>query len=206
MSFFYDALNRLTLTQYAEAAGVAATPDVHRCYDGNTFTSGACTTDTPAAPTVGRLTAVGTVGLSAGTFGYDDRGRVIASSQTFLGEVGTPGYTFSYWYNPDGNLRTVAYPSGMRVSTCYDYAGRPLWATSKIDLANLLTYDNRCTGGLPPTGEETFYVRGAEYSEYGGTERQELGNQLWEFASYNNRGQVDDMRLGTTQDGSDVWR
>ena len=49
-------------------------------------------------------------------------------------------------------------------------------------------------------------MRNVGYDDHGAVERQELGNNLWEFVDYNDRLQPEDMRLGTTQDGSQVWR
>ncbi len=100
-------------------------------------------------------------------------------------------------------MRAQTYPDGRTASTCYDYAGRPIWASAEVDLT---TNNSRCTGGTPPTGAETFYVRGVGYHDHGGVERQELGNNLHEFTRYNNRLQPEDVRLGTTADGSDRWR
>ena len=81
--------------------------------------------------------------------------------------------------------------------------GRPQWASA---VNGLETDNTRCTSGLPPTGAEAFYLRNVAYADHGAVERQELGNNLWESIAYNDRLQPEDMRLGTTQDGSQVWR
>ncbi len=132
--------------------------------------------------------------------------RITDSFQQFLAETGQPAYTFSYHYTPDNNLRSERYPSGLNVSTCYDYAGRPSWATSEIDLS-FGDYTTRCLGGQPPSGAEQFYVRGTEYitDPNGNLQRNELGNSLWEYTHFNERQQMDEVRLGTMQDAWDVW-
>ena len=40
----------------------------------------------------------------------------------------------------------------------------------------------------------------------GAVGRQQFGNKPWESIAYNDRVQPEDMRLDTTQDGSQVWR
>ena len=50
---------------------------------------------------------------------YDSLGRVLKSQQT----TGTQAFPFTYIYNDQG-LDTEIYPSGRKVETCYDPAGR----------------------------------------------------------------------------------
>ncbi len=80
-TYVYDEINRLEETHYSLGAGVAATPSVYRCYDGNDYSDSpaGCSTNPGVAPAIGRLSAVGTVGLSKTGYTYDDRGRITVS-------------------------------------------------------------------------------------------------------------------------------
>ena len=89
----YDELNRLASTLYA------STPDVYRCYDGDTYNGATGCTPGTQTNSIGRLTEVGTVGVARRSFSYDQRGRITGSAQEFLGEAGPPSYAFSYVYN-----------------------------------------------------------------------------------------------------------
>ena len=52
--------------------------------------------------------------------GYDSLGRVAASSQAGPGAT----YSFAYAYNLAGQMELETFPSGRRVRSCYDSAGR----------------------------------------------------------------------------------
>ena len=74
---------------------------------------------------VGRLSQVKALTPASGAiisntkYIYDSMGRVTASTQ----DTGGASYPFSYIYN-DLSLDTETYPSGRKVESCYDSAGR----------------------------------------------------------------------------------
>ena len=153
-----DELNRPTSASYAGGdTDFDATPDILRCYDGKTYSAGACT-GSESAPNKGRLSAVGS-SVSLSTLAYDPLGRVSSSAQTTAGQL----YPFTYSYNADSSLRQQTYPSGRRVDFEYDPAGRPTTATGTFESpfaprrAAAITSPGRRVRGpnptLPPANE-----------------------------------------------------
>ena len=126
----YDAANRL-LTASSARSGVA-TELVSYVYD-------------DAAPTQlkyrqGRLTSM-TDPSGSTTYAYERRGLLRKEAKT----IDPNTYTLSYGYDANGNRNSVTYPSGRIVTYVFDFADRPLSATSGA----------------------TSYVSGAVYQPFG---------------------------------------
>ena len=171
----YDGLNRVTGFSYSGETGTPTgqpTPSVAYQY---------C--DTPAtckpANMLGRLTSIAVSGgTTTGYQSYDYAGRVTSSSQTPYGK--TP-YTFSkYTYNLAGALTSEQYPSGRKVTTGYDTAGRP----------------SSVSGAL--AGVNTAYVQSVAYAPHGGINQIKLQSGLYEETCYNTRLQPTAIRLGSS--------
>lgn len=131
----YDKLNRLIQKSYTDTN----TNSVNLCYDGqmtatayDAFTSpdGArhgvyvsCSgaSQLSGANAIGRLTFETNGNSSSSYSAFDSMGRVLAHSQT----TGGISYPFQYLYNVMGEIEQETYPSGRRVSACYDSGARP---------------------------------------------------------------------------------
>ncbi|MCW5982217.1 MAG: RHS repeat protein [Bryobacteraceae bacterium] len=110
----YDALNRIVHTSYADDP--ANTPPVRRCYDGLTYSGGACS-GSAVSGKKGRLTAVGNSAART-EYDYDAAGWVRGSVQTVSGAPAP--YAMRYDYYRDGSLARQAYPSSTSVVNCYE--------------------------------------------------------------------------------------
>lgn len=127
----------------------------------------------------GRLTKTQSSASTSQVLSYDQLGRVLHSSQT----TGSRTYPFEYTYDRAGNLATEKYPSDRVVTVTYDLAARP---TQVADAT-------------------TAFASSATYASHGAVADFQLGNSLYEHASYNSRLQPHQMGLGLTA-VSDVFR
>lgn len=180
----YDALNRIKRRWYNGSSstsatnhsstlpnGVAQTDEVTYAYD-----SGCASCNTK-----GRLISVAS-SVSTYSFGeYDALGSVKAASQT----IGEQTYTMSYNYDLAGHVVSMTYPSGRTVTYAYDGAGR----TSSF-IGNL-------------GGADRNYATGMVYSPFGGTTKEQFGTDIPIFnnRAYNSRGQLAEIRAGTSFTG-----
>jgi RHS repeat-associated protein len=166
--YSYDNLDRLTLRDYSDS-----TPDVTYTYDASTV-----------ANSKGRLTSVSANGATSlisktSYTGYDTMGRITGSSQETAGRT----FQMSYQYNLAGQMTAQVYPSGRRVVTRYDRAGR----ISSITHPNVRNY------------ADSF-----SYTPHGAIADVKLGNGLWEHTSFHpQRLQPTEVGLGTTKGGVD---
>lgn len=143
-TYSYDALNRLTQIQYANASQ-AIESQVTYSYD-------------QGSNGLGRLTGiVDSTGSIA--YGYDGLGHVISEARSISGFV----YTTAYAYNEAGQLSGVAYPTGLVLTYTRDSLGRLSSITSTKAgqtqlLANNITY-------LPFGGVQSFsFGNGSSYN------------------------------------------
>lgn len=122
-----------------------------------------------------RTPATGTI-VSDTKYIYDSVGRVTASTQ----DIGGVPYPFSYIYN-DLDLDTETYPSGRKIESCYDSAGR---------VSQLLNVTQT---------PATVYAGPITYSLAGGTSQttKTLGNALIETMNTNTLLQTTSIQLGT---------
>jgi RHS repeat-associated protein len=160
--FDYDGLGRLKFRSYITPAGMEITPDVTYRYDGAGASS-------PVANSKGRLTLV-TSSISSFSYdAYDVMGRVKAASQT----TDFKSYATSYEYDLAGNLQAETYPTGRKITTSFDIAGR--------------------------VESVTGYASEFRYAPHGALASVKLGNGLWEHTNYNSRLQPVEIGLGTTR-------
>ncbi|MCW5981048.1 MAG: RHS repeat protein [Bryobacteraceae bacterium] len=147
----YDALNRIVHTSYADDP--ASTPPVRRCYDGLTYSGGACS-GSAVTGKKGRLTAAGNSAART-EYDYHAAGWVTASVQTI---VGAPApYAMRYDYYRDGSLARQGYPSSTSVVNCYDRAGRLDWVgREQAGTVNTAA----CMGGAEAGGGQALCGRG----------------------------------------------
>ena len=162
----YDALNRPLTKDFSDTTSI--TPDVTMTYDGSGISH-----------SKGHLTQVASPASTTNFTGFDELGRVTASSQTMAG-VSTP-YAMSYTYGRSGALLTETYPSGRVVANTVDDAGQLSKVTSQ-----------------EASQPERTYAQNFVYTAAGAVERLRLGNSRWESYQYNNRLQVTQIGLGAS--------
>jgi RHS repeat-associated protein len=174
VSYTYDSLNRVMTRDYSDGT----TPPVTYCYDGRTWNGsfGGCN-GSPLTVSKGRLTEVGS-SVSRTSYDYNLAGQVAKSIQTTAGH----SFTFDYTYTGAFALSTQTYPSGRKVTTQYDYAGRP---------KNLLGQY---------MGVKTDYAGSAanliQYASNGGISSMTMGNGIVENRDYNSRLQPTKIQAG----------
>lgn len=103
---------------------------------------------------------------------FDAMGRSVKSSQV----TGGITCTLTYTYNLAGSLKSVTYPSGKTV-------------TSSFDRLNRVT-------GLQRAGYS--YAQAIKYEPHGAVRSTQLGNGLWEQSRYNDRQQLKQRGVGTS--------
>ena len=99
-------------------------------------------------------------------------------------QTGGTTYSFSYAYNKAGGLETQTYPSGLKIKTCYDAAGR-------------------ISGVSDNATPAASYASNFDYAPHGALAELKLGNDLYEYRDYNTRLQPQEIGLGTFDGGSD---
>jgi RHS repeat-associated protein len=168
----YDKLNRVVTRTYSDG-----TPSVNYFYDGTGLS------EVPAN-SKGKLTKV-TNTVSENRFvSFDVMGKVLKSQQI------TDGNTYETLYNYDsfGKLLTETYPSGRVVKNEFDMLGRLASVSSKSAVS-----------ANQPSPVFHIYANGFGYNDKGQPDRMRLGNGLWESIKYNNKFQVTQLGLGTSQ-------
>jgi len=163
----YDALNRVSGKTYNDSG---ATPAVTYTYAGASQTA-----DFPAA-----------VSSSASLYSYsnyDALGRAGAASQTTNG--GTYTFTGIQW-TPQGDMKSVTYPTGRTVVTSFDGAGRPAGLSGTLN-SNVTAYTG--TGGV-------------QYAAQGSISQLNTGEGVNRAIGFNSRLQV--SSLGVAAGGSSL--
>jgi YD repeat-containing protein len=162
MTDSYDALDRIQEQVYSDG-----TPGVSYSYD-------------TAPGGTGRLATIVSA-VSTSTFlAYDPFGNVTKYSQ----RTGDTTFSMSYAYNRAGLVTSAGYPSGRRVDTTYDAAGRVTGVTG--------TFRGNQTEFIHP-GSVTYWPHGA-------IRAMDLGNGLSDRTSFNNRLQADRVIVGPEQE------
>ncbi|MGH9968945.1 MAG: RHS repeat-associated core domain-containing protein [Pyrinomonadaceae bacterium] len=178
-TYTYDALNRNTLVDYSDT-----TPDSYRQYD-------------LALKGKGRLNQVWQAGTTtSATYidSYDALGRPLIRRQRYeTGGVWSSSYQARRTYNLAGGVTQQIYPSEHSVDYNYDAAGR----LGDKDAQNLAF-----TGNLGDEVSRT-YSSGIIYSAMGGMAKERFGTDtpLYNKSFYNSRGQLSEIRVGTTYTG-----
>ena len=176
-TYGYDALNRNRTINYSDA-----TPGVEHRYD-------------LAVNGKGRLASSATINSTATaetvTDEYDALGRPTVMRQLFqTNGVWSQHYYVRRSYDLAGNVTAQTYPSGRVVNYQYDAAGR----TSSF------------SGNLGD-GVARTYSSGIIYDELGGLREERFGTQtpLYNKRFYNTRGQLSEIRVGTSAYPDTGW-
>ena len=209
-SFAYDSLKRLTSATSPESGNVLYSYDENSnlrtktdaritttyTYDAlNRVRTKSYSDSTPAVTygyekdqtgsvvtnAIGRMTFVSTTVSTTGYTQLDPLGRVLQSRQTTQAG-GSQSYTLSYEYNRAGQITSETYPSLKKVVTSYDSAGR--------------------IGEVKDQALNKVYASGFSYAAHGAVTAMTLGNNLIEGATFNNRLQPTQIRLGTSNSPS----
>jgi RHS repeat-associated protein len=182
----YDSLNRPTSKTYQNDP--SGTPAVNYFYDSQTLPAGAPTFD--RGYTTGRLVAVTYGSSSAGNYaGFDALGRVLRKIQ----QTDSINYLFEATYNVSGAMTAETYPSvpgaGDRRTVTYgfDNAGR------------LGSLNSNATSYAPAAS-----VANITYASHGALASETYGNSLVQAATYNNRLQTNEIKLGTSGNPTSV--
>jgi len=176
-NYAYDSINRV----------------ISRIYDPNTTPAVTYTYDTitGGSNVKGRLTSIESDVAKTTYKRYDETGKALEITQTIKGQT-NQDYTIDYAYGLAGHLTSISYPSHHVVNYNYDNAGR----LADKDNNNLAFVGNLGDGG---TNLRT-YSRGIVYDAGGRMTKEEFGTAmpLYNKAFYNSRGQLGEIRVGTT--------
>ena len=183
-TYAYDALNRNTTVTYTNDP--AATPTVHRYYDGMRDS-----TNNNIPFSKGRLWQSETSGATASRTtinSFDALGRPLSGSQQFYaGTAWSQAYTVTRTpYNLAGGVTSQTYPSGRNVAYAYDGAGRASSFTGTLGDGTLRNYSTEIV-----------------YSPLGGMTKEKFGTDtpIYNKLFYNVRGQLSEIREGTSYTG-----
>ncbi|MFN0140396.1 MAG: RHS repeat-associated core domain-containing protein [Pyrinomonadaceae bacterium] len=116
---------------------------------------------------------------------FDNHGRLLASQQITDGQT----YGFGYKYNLSGGLIEETYPSGRIVRNFLHNDGG----------LNLVT--TKAANGFTKQVASNF-----DYTAAGGVRKMKLGNGLWETAQVNERFQLTQVGLGTTNANNNLFK
>jgi RHS repeat-associated protein len=180
-TYGYDALNRMISKSYNDGSTQG------RAYYYDTLS----TWGYPSPNTIGRLTAESDIANVFSFRNYDAMGRVyqlwscLPSNCTGNPNVG-PYYTESL-YDLAGDLASLTYPSGRKVTYQYNNAMQPTLVTFASYGGNAVNYN---------------YLSGATYAPTGVPASSTLGSGVTESASYNNRLQPCNFQAAT---GTFTW-
>jgi RHS repeat-associated protein len=177
--FSYDNLNRLTSVTYNDGK----THKVERHYDGAAKGKGLLWYHMTIDPTKGNAPVAKTTIDS-----YDPLGRVTSQRQQFWTSGAWKDYAVKQTYNLGGGVMSKEYPSGHQLGYAYDQQGR----------SNLMM-------GTLGDGQDRTYADEIRYTAGGllARERFRTDIPLYHNRHYNNRQQLQEVRLGT--DGRDEW-
>jgi len=154
-TYTYDVLNRLTLKSYSNGA----IPNEYY-YDGANH-----------GYSVGHLTHASNDVNAAYDPTYDAMGRVISQSHCIPSDC-SYNVTISATYDLAGDLTSLTYPSGRKVTFAVDGASRPTGATLDSMNGTNIGYN---------------YLSSATYAPNGAPATMVLGNGLTETSTYNKR-------------------
>jgi RHS repeat-associated protein len=183
----YDHLNRLTTRDYSDSA----MPDTDLYYDGTGLGS-------VPSYSKGKTTKVTSSVSENRNTSFDSMGRLLTSEQRTDGQT----YAFGYTYNLSGALIEETYPSGRVVKNTVDSDGKLQQVQSKKCLDTTLGTSATCTN----SGGYWAYANSFTYDKNGTVTKMQLGNGRWENAVYNDRGQVTQIGLGTTDSAQDILK
>ncbi len=196
VKYVYDDAGNITSTTDARNKSITATydnlnrlvvrnysdtsmPDVSFYYDGKGLGS-------VPANSKGKLTKVTSSVSETRYTGFDNMGRLTSHQQITDGET----YSTAYTYSLSGALIEETYPSGRVIKHTVNGDGELSMVQSKKN-SNFGYY---------------AYAFGMEYDKNGALTKLRLGNGRWETYSYNNRQQVTEIGLGTTDSLKDVLK
>jgi RHS repeat-associated protein len=134
----------------------------------------------------GKLTKVYSIVSETKYTEFDNFGRLKQSQQITGGQT----HTSSFQYNLSGALIQQTYPSGRTVKNELETDG---------DLS-------RISGKANSNATERTYASGFSYTPDGRVQRLRLGNGRWESAKFNNRRQVTELALGTSDGDGTLWK
>jgi RHS repeat-associated protein len=176
----YDNLNRLTLRNYSDS-----TPDVTFYYDGKYLDINDAS-QTATGSVKGKATCITSSVSRTNYKSFDNLGRLLTNQQITDGVT----YDFGYQYNLSGALIEETYPSGRIVKNTLNSDG---------ELSLVQAKKNSSTGYYA-------YAMGFDYNSSGALNKMRLGNGHWETYLYNNRQQVTQIGLGTTDTVQDILK
>lgn len=196
----YDALNRPTRRWYNSSSSLSAvnhnnpnvpseiglSNEVKFYYDAQTLPDGAPTFT--RGPATGQLVAVTYGAASSGDYyGYDDDGAAKHKIQ----QTGGVNFQITQVHSASGRLTSTEYPSKHAVSYGYDGAGRTTSFAGNL-------------GDNTPRD----YSTSISYSSLGGLAQEQFGTAtpIYNKLFYNIRGQLSEIREGTTPNNTDFER
>jgi RHS repeat-associated protein len=156
-----------------------STPDVNFYYDGKGLGS-------VPAYSLGKTTKVWSSASETKYMSFDIFGRVLTHRQT----TAYKDFDTAYTYNLGGALIEETYPSGRVVKNTVDENG---------DLEQVQSRRNSNFGYWQ-------YASGFSRDSSGNVTKMQLGNGYWETASYNNRGQANQIGLGSTDSSTSLLK
>lgn len=157
----------------------ANTPDVSFYYDGRGLGG------VPSFSN-GKTTKVTSSASETKYMSFDIFGRLLSHRQT----TDSNNYDTAYSYNLGGALVEETYPSGRVVKNTFDQDG---------NLSQVQSKKNSNFGFFN-------YADSISRDSAGNVKKMQLGNGRWETASYNNRQQVTQIGLGTTDTTQDLLK
>ncbi|HEY8185434.1 MAG TPA: RHS repeat-associated core domain-containing protein [Pyrinomonadaceae bacterium] len=176
----YDALNRNTTVDYSDTSGI--NPDITHIYDTANNGKGRLRESYS-----GGSETVGATVESTKIQSYDAMGRPLDQRRRFkTNNVWNAEFQIQRAYNLAGGVTSQTYPSGHTVTYSYDGAGH---ASSFI--------------GNLGDGVGRPYSAAIIYSSLGGITKEQFGTDtpLYNKSFYNSRGQLSEIRVGTTYTG-----
>lgn len=180
----YDELNRNYRISYEGESGIR-TPDIDLLYD-------------TALRGKGRLSEMVTKGVSATSIDeYDELGRVKIQRQNFwVNNAWGASYQIKSKYDLAGNVRTLTYPSEHEISYSYDSSGRLSDADGEPAFKGNLG-----------DGQIRTYSSAILYDAFGGRNQERYGTDIPVYNKnfYNERGQLAEIRVGTTAFPDSGW-
>ncbi len=193
----YDKANRVITKSYSNEPNGQTTPSVSYFYDGKCSAVQTAACFAPQSPNYakGKLTQVKSSVSETRYTSFDNLGRLLQMEQRtpVTGETianAVPRVS-SYQYNFAGALVEETYPSGRVVKNEFEADG---------DLSRI--YGKAST----PNAVERTYANGFSYTPDGKIQRLRLGNGRWESAKFNERLQVTELALGTSDGDGSLWK